>query len=133
MILSGNADSSQKYFMQICDVVGRDRPDFVDIQRRIFKEYSKPFRDNTIWGQPRLDGWDGSIEEDCPTKACKQPRRLPSELKRITPRPPLSGWGWSSANYFLEYNKPPYPSSQLFRYDLDPLQLNQAPLNWNPH
>lgn len=131
-ILGGNEAVSQKYFMEVCDVVGRDRPDFVDIQRRIFKEYDTPFRDNRIWGQPRLDGWDGSIDGDCPTKACAQPRRLPSQLKQINPRSPLAGWGWSSAHYFLEYNAPPYGSNQIFRHSLDSLQLNQAPLNWDP-
>jgi hypothetical protein len=113
---------------RICDVVtqGASSSRKKAIQEQILDEYNYPFQKITAWGQPRLDGWDRELD-DCPSKTCSQPRRMPAEFSRILPKPPgRPYWYWDLAwaTMIIEGN----------RYDdyLSGDDLNSRELNWSP-
>ena len=127
-VRNNNKDQSMQYFMRLCGVVGMDEPNFIDIQNNIYDEYNEDFRQVYIWGQPRLDGWDGSVESgDCPTKACRQPRRMPSLFTQIEPKSPLTDWWWISAYKYMGVNETP-----LWVSEYEKSNINGLPLNWQP-
>ena len=138
---------SRQEIEQKCDVLDRGGSSTrrAEINEQILEEYDS-FKQVKDWGRPRLDGWNGFIEErGCPTLACKQPRRIPAEFLRITPTAPtqipvgeqITGqWTWMLAQAYLYFEGTDgnsllsnLPSMQFDNYIKD---LNIRPLNWNP-
>jgi RHS repeat-associated protein len=153
-MVEGDDETSKKYYMDLCGVVGYeyykhgDKDEFIRIQKKVWKnmlgkaEIPVPFvGTHKTWGVRPPNQWSGSVEaRDCRSHGCSGSDHLPSELISITPIPPqslgepLKTWAWVTTS--LE--PPPAPPSPVpyvrpsFPDFRDPDYLNSRPLSWGP-